>query len=370
MQCFPDTRPAPGNVLAPVAFDPDPGEATRVHGKRLPERKAVVAQKPDQIDGRDGRRTLCPAQPSLCIRTSGVSPDHTQGRNGRILDCRPETATVGPVHDALGQESPSRALSGREADMVRRLSVLTWIAVVQLSCAGAAAPAGQGTPEGWFSARRLGAVGDGRADDTAAVQRGNYAGVTSAYAQVDEPSAAKGYLNTSDWTVSACELHDLSTQGRKGTRSKLTALRLDNTMQMRWVGGNISGEGGKLIHLTGRNHHITFVGTTLYSEVGFPASTVFHVAGALDALSATGCVMQAAGSVIRADPGMVLDQLHLTSKPALGPGGLLIDRPGATLRGSLLHCAGLGLRLQAIESTLLIGPGRLTADRDRSTRVQ
>ena len=203
-----------------------------------------------------------------------------------------------------------------------------------------------------------------------AFTRGNYAGATSAYAQVDEPSAAKGYLNTSDWTVSACELHDLSTQGRKGTRSKLTALRLDNTMQMRWVGGNISGEGGKLIHLTGRNHHITFVGTTLYSEVGFPAGTVFHVADALEALSVTGCVMQAAGSVLRADPGVVLDQLHMTSKPALGPNGLLIDGPGATLKGSLIHCGGLGLRLRTVESTLLIDPGQVTADKDGSTKVQ
>ena len=82
----------------------------------------------------------------------------------------------------------------------------------------------------------------------------------------DAPSATKGYLNTSDWTWTASEIHDLSTRHKQGQRSKLTTLRLDQTMQMRWVGGNISGEGDKLIHFTGHNHHIAFVGTTLYSD--------------------------------------------------------------------------------------------------------
>jgi len=82
----------------------------------------------------------------------------------------------------------------------------------------------------------------------------------------DAPSATKGYLNTSDWIWTASEIHDLSTRHKKGQRSKLTTLRLDQTMQMRWVGGNISGEGDKLVHFTGHNHHIAFVGTTLYSN--------------------------------------------------------------------------------------------------------
>ena len=203
-----------------------------------------------------------------------------------------------------------------------------------------------------------------------AFTRGNYGKVSSAYCKVDQPAPEKGYLNTSDWTITACELHDLSTQGEKGTRSKLTALRLDNTMQMRWVGGNISGEGGKLIHLTGHNHHVTFIGTTLYSEVGFPAGSVFEVSGTLEALSVTGCVMQAAAAAIRAGPGTRLDQIHVNSKPTLGAGALLVDGPEARLRGSLLHCGGLGLKLSHIESTLLIDPGPVTAGTDGSTKVR
>jgi len=205
-----------------------------------------------------------------------------------------------------------------------------------------------------------------------AFTRNNYAGVKSAFTEVDEPSFSKGYLNTSDWTLTACELHDLSTHRNKGQRSKLTALRLDQTMQMRWVGGNISGEGDKLIHFTGHNHHITFVGTTLYSEVGFAAGSVFHNSGRLDGISVNECQLQAAIAVFSGDPGAVFDEIHFHSKPTLSmPGDAwFLKCAGGKLKNSMIHCDGLGLEAESIETTLLINPGEIIATSDSSMKVK
>ena len=205
-----------------------------------------------------------------------------------------------------------------------------------------------------------------------AFTRNNYAGVTSAFTEVDKPSQEKGYLNTSDWTLTACELHDLSTQRNKGQRSKLTALRLDQTMQMRWVGGNISGEGDKLIHFTGHNHHITFVGTTLYSEVGFAVGSIFHNSGRLDGFSVNECQLQAAIAVFSGDPNAVFDEIHFHSKPTSSmPGNAwLLKCQGGKLRNSIIHCDGLGLEAESIETTLLINPGQIIATSDSSMKVK
>lgn len=213
---------------------------------------------------------------------------------------------------------------------------------------------------------------DGGEAYVVAYTRNNFAGVKSAYTQVDEPSPKKGYLNTSDWTWTACEIHDLSTHKSKGTRSKLTALRLDETMQMRWVGGNISGEGDKLIHFTGRNHHIAFVGTTLYTEVGFPAGSVFHNSGRLEGLSVSACLLQAASAVFTGDGDAVFDEMHFQSKPTahMSPGAWFLDCPKATLRNAMIHCDGLGFRAERIEKTLLINPGPIVVQSDSSTKVE
>jgi len=205
-----------------------------------------------------------------------------------------------------------------------------------------------------------------------AYTRNNFAHVQSAYTKVDEPSAVKGYLNTSDWTWTACEIHDLSTRKKKGQRSRLTALRLDQTMQMRWIGGNISGEGDKLIHFTGHNHHIAFVGTTLYSEVGYPAGSIFHNSGKLAGLSVNECLLQAATAVFTGKRGAIFDEIHFHSKPTAIMSGdcWLLDCQQGTLRNSMIHCDGLGLKADRIETSLLINPGQIVAASDSSMKVQ
>lgn len=205
-----------------------------------------------------------------------------------------------------------------------------------------------------------------------AFTRNNYANVESAFTQVDKVDPSVSYLNTSDWTVIACELHDLSTQRQKGTRSKLVGLRLDETMQMRWIGGNISGEGEKLIQLTGNNHHITFIGTTLYSEVGFPSGVIFHNSGKLEGLSVDSCILQAKTAVFSGDKGAVFDEIVFHSKPSktVPPESLLFNCPGGTLSNSSIHCDGLGLNLKEIGTSILINPGKIEAEKDSSLKVE
>ena len=196
----------------------------------------------------------------------------------------------------------------------------------------------------------------------------NYAGVQSEFT----PTHPTG-SNTSDWTITAGEIHDLSQQ-TSGEASVMTALRLQNTMQMRWVGGNISGEGPRLIRISGStlNDHITFLGTTLYSEVGVPPGRTFHVDSRVRGLSVMECWNQAKNEIFGGSANATFDEITYHCKPtaSFGSATHVFNVTNGTLRNSLIHCDGLQLRLGTIEgSNLLINPGAISATTDDSTTV-
>lgn len=165
--------------------------------------------------------------------------------------------------------------------------------------------------------------------------------------------------NCSDWTLTACEIHELSTPAF-GQPSSATGLRLSNTHQMRWIGGNISGEGPQLIRMDGHNHHITFVGPTLYSEAGSPPTNLFYVNGTVSGLSVFACFVQAQNAIF-AGSGAVLDEVNFQCKAsATSAAPYLCNCPGGTLRNSIIHCDGKNLTFGTIEGTnLLINPGTM-----------
>ena len=199
---------------------------------------------------------------------------------------------------------------------------------------------------------------------TVAFTSKNYAGVKSEFQPVQpKPS------NCSDWTLVACEIHEHGST-KKPIRTRGTAVRLDDTMQMRWVGGNISGSGEQLIHLTGTNQWIAFLGTTLYSESGHPLGKIVHNSGQAQGFSIQECFVQAQKAVFGGDPDAVYDEVSFRGKASiLVSSGQVFDLPQGQLRNSIIHCDGLPLTLDAIESTLLINPGKVMARRDGSVHI-
>jgi hypothetical protein len=203
-----------------------------------------------------------------------------------------------------------------------------------------------------------------------AFTRDNYAGITSDFAPVYKGSyAAVGGTNTSDWTLTACEIHEMADIWDLGGRSRATSLRLDNTQQMRWVGGNISGEGPQYVLFTGTNQWITFTGTTFYSDFGPPPELVFCNKGAVEGLSVSECVTNADGAIFGGANGL-FDEIIFHAKPSKsGHAKYLFDSPGGKLTNSIVNCDGLAVRLGTISKSLLVAPGKIEAKIDTSTKV-
>jgi hypothetical protein len=204
-----------------------------------------------------------------------------------------------------------------------------------------------------------------------AFTRDNYAGVTSEYTKVyDDAYGGFAGTNTSDWTIMGCEIHEWSSFWTLGGRSKTTPLRLENTMQMRWIGGNISGEGPQHILLTGKTSWINFVGTTIYSDFTPAPPMVFNNQGEASSLTIQGCVLTTTDTVFGGSNDAVYNELNFHSRPAGSGAKSLFNSPGATLLNSNVQCDGLPLTLKKIETSLLINPGEITAEADSSTKVR
>ncbi len=204
-----------------------------------------------------------------------------------------------------------------------------------------------------------------------AFTRDNYAELRSDYTNVFT-GAYGGFAgtNTSDWTLTGVEIHQMSGVWNHGGRTKVTPLRLDTTMQMRWIGGNVSGEGPQSVHFVGSNMWINFIGTTFYSDFPPVPEVLFRNDGQIRGLTVSGCVTATSNAVFGGGPDSVFDEISFQSKAAHGGAKVLFDAPGATLTNSLIHCDGLGMRLGDINKTLLINPGEIQADSDTSTKVQ
>lgn len=175
--------------------------------------------------------------------------------------------------------------------------------------------------------------------------------------------------NCSDWTLVACEIHEHG-HVPSPTRTQGTALHLDGTMQMRWIGGNISGSGDHLIRLTATNQWVAIIGTTLYSESGYPVGSTVHNEGNLQSFSIQECLLHASDAVFTGNEQAVFDELEFRGKPSiLVSTGKVFDCPGGALLNSQIHCDGLGLSLDTIESTLLFRPGAIEARFDGSVKI-
>lgn len=183
----------------------------------------------------------------------------------------------------------------------------------------------------------------------------NYAAVQS-----DHAALMAGFSSCSDWTWVGCEIHELA---RPSGRTPATALRLDGTTQMRWIGGNISGAGPQLVLFTDHPKCTLFEGTTFYSETGTPAKAVFFSRGAVEGLSVVQCMTQAADAIFAGAPEVVYDNIHFVGKPtAMGFSGAIVDCPRGMLTDSVVHCDGLALRVGTIRATLLLRSGKITGD--------
>ncbi|MGB9620085.1 MAG: hypothetical protein ACPL7K_06720, partial [Armatimonadota bacterium] len=182
----------------------------------------------------------------------------------------------------------------------------------------------------------------------------NYAGVKSAYTSV-----FSGDSHTSDWTLVACEIYELS---RPGGKTQATALRLDGTTQMRWIGGNVSGAGPQLVHLSDGPRCTVFYGTTFYSETETLADAIFYNSDRTECVIVTGCLPQASKAIFTGVPSTVCDEVDFACKPtAAWFRGLIFDCPEGKLVNSTIRCDGLGLRVKTITDTVLINPGKIEA---------
>lgn len=199
--------------------------------------------------------------------------------------------------------------------------------------------------------------------------RENTAGVSSQFTAIFGGSPQMGGTNTSDWTLTGCEIHELANVWNIGGRTLSPSVRLHNTMQMRWIGGNISGAGPYYVHCTGENRWIAFVGTTFYSDFGPAANAVFHNEGTLSGFSVSSC-QPAAGNVFSGVPGSVFNDIHYTGDPANMGVQNVFNAAGATLTNSIIHCNGVGLVLGNIASSnLLLNPGPISASSDQSFKI-
>ncbi len=188
----------------------------------------------------------------------------------------------------------------------------------------------------------------------------NYAGVSSTYTETIQTQ-----VTTSDWTIVACEMHSFAAQ--YGGPSEAPTVRLDGTMQMRWVGGNISGSGPEYVRFSGAPTHTIFDGTTFYSDNGTPTKSVFYNSDRVTGLTVNQCVLQSSDSVFGGAPDAVYDVLSVCS-PTMGQAAF-IDCPRGLLTNSLLHCNGLGLRVGTVQTTFLINPGTVTAQTDGAFKL-
>jgi hypothetical protein len=169
--------------------------------------------------------------------------------------------------------------------------------------------------------------------------------------------------------LTACEIHELSQQ-QSHKPSQSTALHLSNAHQMRWIGGNISGEGPQLILLDGHNHHIAIVGTTLYTEFGVQSHVLMRASGKVSGLSAQECEVYAAHAIFGGEKAE-WDEITFHCKPTLTASAkILFDSPGGSLTNSMINCDGLDLRLDSISKSILINPGKIEAKHDTSLKVQ
>lgn len=189
----------------------------------------------------------------------------------------------------------------------------------------------------------------------------NYANVQSAYTEIGKPMG-----NASDWTLTACEIHDM-TGGKDAPMSQMVPLLLRDTMQMKWFGGNISGQGNELVRFEGRNHHVLFHGVTLYSELGRPATNVFYTTGTLSSLSSIASMTQSANAIFGGAEGAVYENVHYQGDPKYGNGTTkyVVDAPGTTIKGGMITCNGMPLRVKAVDpTTLLMFPGDVEGEID------
>ena len=183
----------------------------------------------------------------------------------------------------------------------------------------------------------------------------NYAGMRSEF--MDTLPVEAG--NCSDWTLNACEIHHFAVA--KDTPSSATAVVLENTMQMRWFGGNVSSEGPQIFKLMKNNRNLTISGATLYTEMASLAGVVFRNYGQLRSAFIGEGFLQASDAIFAGEGEVEFDEITFHSKPTIAsPGSVkLFDAPQGTVRNSLLHCDGLSMRVGEISDSMLINPGAI-----------
>lgn len=191
----------------------------------------------------------------------------------------------------------------------------------------------------------------------------NYAGVKSEFTEI-----ATTRINCSDWTLVACEIHSFSDM-LKGERSEAPALRLDGTMQMRWVGGNISALGPAFVKLTNDPGWTIFSGTTFYTDNFMPPTYGFLAEGPVHGLTVDQCVLEVdqaifGGEDAHYDTVNFSSPFRYTTTEAskLGIPERVVEIPGGTLSNSIIFCAGKDVIAGEITGSLLLNAGEVQGE--------
>jgi hypothetical protein len=184
-----------------------------------------------------------------------------------------------------------------------------------------------------------------------------------------------GVQGTSDITLVACELHELS-KYNAGTAADAIPLTLDNATNFKMFGGNISGNNATQyveFGAYGGTGGLTFENVTLYREGGsgtVPAQgfkTTFS-GGHVRDLQIRGLNVQATTGVLAGVSDAQFTGLALD--PWVGSGGLTyalsFDAAGGTLTESDLWCNGNQVQAATITGGVLRAPGTVTAATARS----
>lgn len=196
----------------------------------------------------------------------------------------------------------------------------------------------------------------------------NTASAASAYATITAAT-----INTTDWTLVGCEIHDASASVSG------MPLRINGTGSvsgdLRFVGGNISAFGSgsvnanQYVYFDGTTHNVVFAGTTFYADVGPNPLFVTNVAsGTLTGLAMFGCVVNAATTVFAGAALTTYDQVFYrgaVTAPSIIGNGLAI-----TVTSADVDCGGRAVSISSGTITgVLHNPGTVTAGSDQTQKM-
>lgn len=180
---------------------------------------------------------------------------------------------------------------------------------------------------------------------------------------------ATGTQATSDWTLTGCEAHDMTSNANG------LAIRLRGIGSFRYLGGNVSqgmNAGNQYIRTDGACQEIAFLGTTFYSDTGpdGPLYVVNVVTTTMTSLSLINCSITGTSAVFAGDAGITYDKLFFFGKVPVFT-NVIGNGNAITVTDGFATCDGAQINVSTGTLTrgFYINPGTVTATTNTATRI-